>query len=201
MKYLFIDTSSSFVNIYIIKNNTILVSKSYHTLKDMANSIMPLIRESFNEVDFKANDIDKIFVTVGPGSFTGVRVGITVAKTISWSLSIPVYPISTLEYLASIDTTYNKIIPIIDARRGNVFAGFYDSNLNKLDTEKLVSYESLNISGDTIVVSYDGVYNSNVSNINIIKLINKHLNDSPINPHELVPNYLKKTEAEEKLND
>lgn len=201
MKYLFIDTSSSFVNIYIIEDNNVLVSKSYHTLKDMANSIMPLIRESFNEVDFKVNDIDKIFVTVGPGSFTGVRVGITVTKTIAWCLNIPVYPISTLEYLASIDTTYKKIIPIIDARRGNVFAGFYDSNLNKLDTEKLVSYESLNISDDTLVISYDGVYNSNISSVNIIKIINKHLNDSPINPHELIPNYLKETEAEEKLND
>ena len=133
MKSLFIDTSSSFVNIYILKDNSILVSKSHHTLKDMANSIMPLIRESFNEVDFDIKDIDKIFVTVGPGSFTGVRVGITVAKTISWSLSIPVYPISTLEYLASIDTNCNKIISIIDARRGNVFAGFYDLNLNNLN--------------------------------------------------------------------
>ena len=167
----------------------------------MANSIMLIIRELFNDVGFKVNDIDKIFVTVGPGSFTGVRVGITVAKTISWSLNIPVYPISTLEYLASIDTTYKRIIPIIDARRGNVFCGFYDSNLNKLYDEKLVSYESLDITDDIMVVSYDGTYNSNISSVDIIKLINKHLNDCAINPHELVPNYLKKTEAEEKLND
>lgn len=201
MRSLFIDTSSSFVNIYIVKDDSILVSKSYHTLKDMANSIMPLIRESFNEVDFKVNDIDKIFVTVGPGSFTGVRVGITVAKTISWGLNIPVYPISTLEYLASIDTNYNKIISIIDARRGNVFAGFYDSNLNKLDTEKLVGYDELSKDDDTLVVSYDGVYNSTISNVNILKIVNKHLDDKSINPHKLVPNYLKKTEVEEKLND
>ena len=201
MKYLFIDTSSSFVNIYIIEDSKVLVYKKIETLNDMANTIMPLIRESFNEVNFVIKDINKIFVTVGPGSFTGVRVGITVAKTISWGLNIPVYPISTLEYLASIDSNCNKIISIIDARRGNVFAGFYDSNLNKLDTEKLVSYESLNISDDTMVVSYDGVYDSTISNVDIAKLINKHLNDKDINPHKLVPNYLKKTEAEEKLND
>ena len=201
MKYLFIDTSNSFINIYIVKDNEVLIKKHYQTLKDMANSIMPLIRESFNEVDFKVNDIDKIFVTVGPGSFTGVRVGITVAKTISWGLNIPVYPISTLEYLASIDTNYNKIISIIDARRGNVFAGFYDSNLNKLATEKLVSYDELSKDDDTLVVSYDGVYNSTISNVNILKIVNKHLDDKSINPHKLVPNYLKKTEAEEKLND
>ena len=201
MKHLFIDTSNSFINVYIIENNNILVYKRVETLKDMANSIIPLIRESFNEVDFDIKDIDKIFVTVGPGSFTGVRVGITVAKTISWSLGIPVYPISTLEYLASIDTNCNKIISIIDARRGNVFAGFYDLNLNKLGAEKLVGYDELSKDDDTLVVSYDGVYNSTISNINILKIVNKHLDDKSINPHKLVPNYLKKTEAEENLND
>ena len=201
MRYLFIDTSNSFINIYIVNDETVLVHKKVETLKDMANTIMPLIRESFNEINFDIKDVDKIFVTNGPGSFTGIRVGITVAKTISWGLNIPVYPISTLEYLASISTNYNKIISIIDARRGNVFAGFYDSNLNKLEDEKMVSYDAIDIPNDTVVVSYDGVHDSKILDIDIIKLINKHRNDNKINPHMLVPNYLKKTEAEEKLND
>ena len=201
MKYLFIDTSNSFINIYIVKDNEVLIKKHYQTLKDMANSIMPLIRESFNEVDFQVNSIDKIFVTVGPGSFTGVRVGITVAKTISWSLGIPVYPISTLEYLASINTKFSKIISIIDARRGNVFAGYYDSNLDKFNDEELISIDLIKKCEDCILVSYDGVYNSEIIDVDIVKLINKHVNDKSVNPHELVPNYLKKTEAEEKLND
>ena len=55
MKYLFIDTSNSFINIYIVKDNEVLIKKHYQTLKDMANSIMPLIRECFNEVGFKVN--------------------------------------------------------------------------------------------------------------------------------------------------
>lgn len=200
MKYLFIDTSNSFINIYIINDNNVLVYKKVETLKDMANTIMPLIREAFNEVKFDIKDIDKIFVTIGPGSFTGIRVGITVAKTISYCLNIPVYPISTLEYLSSINTNYSKIISIIDARRNNVFAGFYDSKLNKLEDEKLVGYNSIDITDDTVVVSYDGIYDSSVLDIDIIKLIDKHKNDKAVNPHMLVPNYLKKTEAEEMLN-
>ena len=200
MKYLFIDTSNSFISIYIVKDNKVLVYKKVETLKDMANTIMPLIREAFNEVNFHIKDIDKIFVTIGPGSFTGIRVGITVAKTISYCLNIPVYPISTLEYLSSINTNYRKIISIIDARRDNVFVGFYDTNLNKLEDEKMVSYDAIDIPNDTVVVSYDGIYDSSVLDIDIIKLINKHKNDDEINPHMLVPNYLKKTEAEEKLN-
>ena len=200
MKYLFIDTSNSFISIYIVKDNKVLVYKKVETLKDMANTIMPLIRDAFNEVNFHIKDIDKIFVTIGPGSFTGIRVGITVAKTISYCLNIPVYPISTLEYLSSINTNYRKIISIIDARRDNVFVGFYDTNLNKLEDEKMVSYDAIDIPNDTVVVSYDGVHDSKILDIDIIKLINKHKNDDEINPHMLVPNYLKKTEAEEKLN-
>ena len=201
MKCLFIDTSNSFINIYIVEDNSVLVYKHVETLKDMANTIMPLIRESFNDVSFDIKDIDKIFATVGPGSFTGLRVGITVAKTISWGLKIPVYPISTLEFLASIDTDYTRIVPIIDARRGNVFVGAYDSNLNRLESEKLISYDNITKDNGTIFVSYDGVYSSDISNVNIIKLIKKHINDESVDPHKLVPNYLKKTEAEEKLDD
>lgn len=201
MKCLFIDTSNSFINIYIVKDDSVLVYKKVETLRDMANTIMPLIRQSFNEIDFNIKDVDKIFVTIGPGSFTGVRVGITVAKTIAWSLNIDVYPISTLEYLSSIDTKYSRIMPIIDARRGNVFTSVYDNYLNKLEDEKLIGYEDINKDEDTLVVSYDGVYESTISNVDIIKIINKHLDDKAINPHKLVPNYLKKTEAEEKLND
>ena len=201
MKCLFIDTSNSFINIYIVKDDSVLVYKKVETLRDMANTIIPLIREAFNEIDFNIKDVDKIFVTIGPGSFTGVRVGITVAKTIAWGLSIDVYPISTLEYLSSIDTKYSRIMPIIDARRENVFTSVYDNYLNKLEDEKLIGYEDINKDEDTLVVSYDGVYESTISNVDIIKLINKHLDDKAINPHKLVPNYLKKTEAEEKLND
>ena len=201
MKSLLLDTSNSFINIYIVENNNILVSKSIKVDKDMSNIIIPSIKEIFDNLSFELNNVDKLFVTIGPGSFTGVRIGITVAKTISYSLNIPLYPISTLEFLASISTEKERVISIIDARRGNVFAGYYDKNLKLLKKEELVSYDKLEITKDDIVVSYDGVYNSNIIDKDIIKLINKHINDNSVNPHTLVPNYLKKTEAEENLND
>ena len=201
MRSLLLDTSNSFINIYVVENNEILVEEHIKVLKDMSNIIMPKIRELFDRLDFDIKDVDKLFVTIGPGSFTGVRIGITVIKTIGYSLNIPICPISTLEYLASISTDEKRILSIIDARRGNVFAGYYDNNLDRIKEEELISYDDINKNNYDIVVSYDGVYNSNVINVDILKLINKHLNDKSINPHSLVPNYLKKTEAEEKLND
>ena len=201
MKSLFLDTSANYINVYLIENNEVVYSESLTVLKDMSNKIVPLIRKSFESVSFSINDLDKIFVTIGPGSFTGVRIGLTFAKTVAWGLNIPIYPISTLEFLASVHTNKKRVISIIDARRGNVFAGYYDCNLNKLDSEHLIPFSSIDILDDDLLVSYAGIYDSYKFAIDIIKLINKHKDDLPVNPHDLVPNYLKKTEAEEKLHD
>lgn len=201
MKSLFLDTSANYINVYLIENNVVVYSESLTVLKDMSNKIVPLIRESFESVSFSINDLDKVFVTIGPGSFTGVRIGLTFAKTVAWGLNIPIYPISTLEFLASVHTNKKRVISIIDARRGNVFAGYYDNNLNKLDSEHLIPFSSIDILDDDLLVSYDGIYDSYKLDIDIIKLINKHKDDLPVNPHDLVPNYLKKTEAEENLHD
>lgn len=201
MKSLFIDTSSNYINVYLIENNIVVYNKFIIVEKDMSNKILPLIRSAFESVSFSINDLDRIFVTIGPGSFTGLRIGLTFAKTAAWGLNIPIYPISTLEYLASIYTKKKRIIPIIDARRGNVFVGYFDNDLNKLESERLAPFSDINISQDDLLVSFDGIYDSHKFDVDIIKLINKHKDDLPVAPHDLVPNYLKKTEAEENLHD
>lgn len=202
MKYLFIDTSFLFINIYVVEDDKVIKNCNLKVEKDMSNKILPLIRGLLSELDMRISDINKIFITIGPGSFTGVRIGLTVAKVISWGLDIPLIPVSTLEYLASIKSlTKDKIRPIIDARRGNVFTALYDRNLDVLEKEELILFDNIKITEDVEIVSYDGVNDSVVATVDVVKLINKHINDIPVNPHTLVPNYLKKTEAEEKLND
>ncbi len=200
MKTLFIDTSYKFIHVYILNEYNVVCEKSLSVEKDMSNKILPLIRSCFDDLQFSIKDINNLFVTIGPGSFTGLRVGLTFAKIVAYSLNIKLYPVSTLEYLASISKKERKIISIIDARRGNVYAGYYDNELNLLHKEELISYENIN-NINSFIVSFDGIYNSNISNIDVVKLIKKHINDVPSDPKLLVPNYLKKTEAEEKLND
>lgn len=200
MKTLFIDTSYKFIHVYILNEYNVVCEKSLSVEKDMSNKILPLIRSCFDDLQFSIKDINNLFVTIGPGSFTGLRVGLTFAKIVAYSLNVKLYPVSTLEYLASISKKERKIISIIDARRGNVYAGYYDNELNLLHKEELISYENIN-NINSFIVSFDGIYNSNISNIDVVKLIKKHINDVPSDPKLLVPNYLKKTEAEEKLND
>lgn len=193
MTYLFIDTCNSFI-ISIIKDNNIIYINKDLSNTDTSSKVMPIIDNAFKTTNLNIKDMDKIFVVNGPGSFTGIRVGVTIAKTIAYSLNIPLIKLSELELLATTKTdSYN--MPIIDARRGYVYGAIYDKDLNVYYKESHILFEELKnkLSNYNIVDNYD--------NIDLIKLIKKHEFDTPVNPHELKPNYLKNTEAEEKLND
>ena len=192
MKYLLIDTSSSNVTVSIIENKNILYNYQEKITSDMSSKIMPIIDEGFKNINFSLNDIDKIFVVNGPGSFTGIRVGVTIAKTIAWALKKEIVPISSLELIATTPINDKEyLVPMIDARRGNVFAGVYDKDLNCVKKDILINIEEMlkELNFNYEILSYD--------NPNVIKIIEKHENDKVVNPHNLNPNYLKLTEAEE----
>lgn len=195
MRYLFIDTASNNLIISIIENDNIVYCYNEINNNETSSKIMPIIDEAFKKSNLKVNDIDKIFVVNGPGSFTGIRVGLTVAKIMSYCLNIPLVAISELELLATTKTSTKYIVPIIDARRGYVYGAIYDDNLNIIFKEQYILLSELE---KYYKEDYKVIDSSN--DIDIIKVINKHLNDI-VNPHELKPNYLKNTEAEEKLND
>jgi tRNA threonylcarbamoyladenosine biosynthesis protein TsaB len=134
-----------------------------------------------------------------------VRIGVTISKTFAWSLNKKVIPISSLEVLASTKADKNIIVGAIDARRDYVYAGVYDAELNIKYPDKYILIEELKkllVEEDYYVVTDDeinGFENKLNSNIDVLKIINKHKNDMPVNPHKLNPNYLKITEAEANL--
>jgi len=195
MTYLFIDTANSFI-ISIIKDNKIIYYKNDESNSDTSSKVMPILDEAFKSCNLNINDIDKIFVVNGPGSFTGIRVGVTIAKTIAYCLNKPLISLSELELLATTNTNSNYVVPIIDARRGYVFGAIYDKSLNVYFEDSHILLEELKTK---LPESFEFINDSN--NVDLIKIIKKHELDEAINPHELKPNYLKKTEAEEKLND
>lgn len=201
MKILLIDTTTSFVTVSIIENDKLLYNFHEQITSDMSSKIIPIIDDAFNGVNFTIHDIDKIFVCNGPGSFTGIRVGVTVAKTIAWSLKKEIIPISSLELMATTNTSKRYLVPMIDARRSNVFGAIYDKDLNAIKKDVLININELidNLSNDYEFVSYDNVNLEGVirPNIDVLKIANKHKDDKGINPHNLNPNYLKLTEAEE----
>lgn len=205
---LFIDTSSFNLLVYLLKDDKVINSCKLEKIKSHSTIVLPEIKRRLNEANIKINDIDNIYVVNGPGSFTGLRIGVTIAKIIGYTLNKRVIPISSLELLATTAFDTDYIIPVIDARRGYVYAGVYDKNLNNILKDQYISlndlFSKLDDDRTYTFVSYDDMLNiENLikPNEDISKLINKHQNDSQINIHNVNPNYLKRTEAEEKLKN
>lgn len=200
---LFIDTSTSYPIVSIIENNNIKAMFNKKIDTDISVSIFSILDTMFKELNITPQDIKKIFIANGPGSFTGTRIGVTIAKVYGYSLNVDLIPVSTLEVLAG-GVNKDYIVPVIDARRGFVYAGIYDKDLNKIVDDRYISLDKLKeeLEGkDYVFVSYDDIAGSIKPKIDLIKVINKHEKDIPVNAHGLNPNYLKKTEAEEKLSD
>lgn len=206
MKYLVIDTCTSSLIISIIQNDKILAIHEEKLNSDMSTKIIPVMQELFNNLNMEPKDIDKIFVAVGPGSFTGIRIGVTVAKTFAWSLNIPIVPFSSLELMATTNIKEDYIVPIINARRDFVYAGIYDEHLTVIEKDKYISIEDLKNKlqdKNYSFVSYDAFENLTVTepSINVLKIVEKYKNVEAVNPHKINPNYLKLTEAEMKLKN
>lgn len=196
---LFIDTSVFIPTISIVKDDKILFEYHEEIKNDMSSKILPIIDNALENTNLQLNSIDKIFVVNGPGSFTGVRIGVTIAKTLGWALKKDIITLSSLEFIASTNTDKKYLIPMIDARRGNVFGGIYDYDLNCIKNDSLIPINDiLNELNDSYeIVSYDSIKEAILPKPDVVKIINKHKNDACVNAHELKPNYLKLTEAEE----
>ncbi len=198
---LFLDTCNQSIIIGLLKDSKLIDSINFINDNNLSEKLIPSIKDIFDKNNIGIKSLNNIYISVGPGSFTGIRIGVTVAKTIAWALNIKIIPLSSLEVLAS-SCNSSYICPVIDARRGYVYAGLYDNSLNRLFEDKYINLvELLNSikNYDTVFVSYDNLINNNVKpNVNIEKIVQKHLNDLGMNPHSVNPIYLKRTEAEEK---
>lgn len=204
MKYLYIDTSSSYLYTAIVEDDKTIAEIKTEFGQSLSEVALPEIVSMFEKNNLKASDIDKIIVVNGPGSFTGIRIGITIAKVYAWSLKIPITTIYSLEAMAI--SSENKIIhvPIINARRGYVFAAIYDEKYKELLKpqhikivdlkEKLSKYENYEIITND---EFDDFENTEQYNPNILKIVSIFKDKEAINPHAINPEYLKLTEAEE----
>ena len=204
---LFLDTCSQIIRLGVLSDSKLIDYTEFTNDNKLSEKLLPAIKEMLDKNKYRVNDLNRIYISVGPGSFTGIRIGVTVAKVIAWSLNIDIIPISSLEVMASYDTDKKYICSFMDARRGFVFAGIYDNELNVYIEDKYVLFDQLleemkDIKDDTLFVSNDDNYISCVEpKINVEKIVLKHINDKSVNPHNVNPIYLKLTEAEEKLND
>ncbi|QOR66849.1 tRNA (adenosine(37)-N6)-threonylcarbamoyltransferase complex dimerization subunit type 1 TsaB [Cytobacillus suaedae] len=126
MKVLAIDTSNYVMGIAILDGADVVGEVITNLKKNHSIRVMPAIHQLLQECDIKPNELEKIVVAHGPGSYTGVRIGVTIAKTLAWSLKIPLVGVSSLEVLAANGHYFQgNLSPIFDARRGQVYTGLY----------------------------------------------------------------------------
>lgn len=173
----------------------------------LSERLLPTIKRVLEKCHIKKEEINELIVVTGPGSFTGIRIGVTIAKTMAWALKISIKTISELEVLATTPTEKQYLVPYIDARREAVYAGVYlKDGSNILEDQYLTIAElkqklsKIAPKKDLLYLGYEAVFDSyQEPQIDLESLGLKFPQLKIINPHAVNPNYLKRTEAEEKL--
>ena len=126
MRILIIDTHSSLSSVGIVEDERLLGEISIDEAYTHSDNLVPMIRELFQRTGLKPEDMDGFAVCKGPGSFTGLRIGMTTAKTFAQLFNKPIVGISTLKALAVKVQGEGPIVPIVDGRGGNVYYAVYE---------------------------------------------------------------------------
>ena len=203
MRILYIDTSSSYLYTAIVENDKLVSEIKEEDGQNLSQVALPRIVSMFEDNNLSPKDIDKIIVVNGPGSFTGIRIGITIAKVYAWSLNIPITTIYSLEAMAisSKNNTYH--VPLINARRGYVYTAIYDEEYNEVLKPCHILLTELQ---DKLkeIDNYEFISNDEFDDLelkeyipNFEKIVDYFKDKENINPHAVNPEYLKLTEAEE----
>ncbi len=208
MKYFYIDTTSSFLYAAIVSDNELVIEIKKELGHNMSEQGFIEIENMFKKASVRLEEINKIILVNGPGSFTGTRIGVTIAKTLAWTLGLRISTISSLLAMAiSFDSEGFKV-PIIDARRSYVFGAIFDSNNNPVLKEQYLKLDVLqmactNLGEDVSYISNNefGLKGLRPYNPNISKIIEFAKDFEDENVHGIDANYLKLTEAEENKID
>ena len=166
MKILGIDTSSMAASVAVIEDNKLICEYTINTKKTHSQKLMPMIENMLGLSDLNVREIDAIAVCEGPGSFTGLRIGMATAKAIAHVNDIPVIGVNSLEALAAnMNLCEKKICSILDAQRNQVYTGRYQYEGTKLVEIKEIGIqqidellEELSQSGEQWILVGEAVY-------------------------------------------
>ena len=123
-----IETSGAYGGIAILEDDRVVGEAAFSSRKTHSRRLLPLAKFLFQDMGLQFSDLDLVAVSQGPGSFTGLRIGMSVAKGLAYGLSIPVVGVPSLDALAYAVTACpgDYICPLIDARKGEVYCALYE---------------------------------------------------------------------------
>ena len=182
MYTLFIDTHDKNVLIILYKDGKIINQENLETKNKHSEVAMPTIDNVLKNANVDVSELGSVIVVNGPGSFTGERIAVTIAKTIAYALSIPIRVIDALTILSLGVKTEKKIVALED--RNGAFVGIFDSSYNTLEPLQYMNkstyteFKNNNEINTSVNVDYEIVYEY------VMK-------QKELNPHEVKPLYIK----------
>lgn len=214
MLILGIDTSTKICTCSIFDSeNGVIAETSLSVKKNHSNIVMPIIDNLFKISDLTINDIDKIAVAIGPGSFTGVRIALGIAKGLAMALNKPLIAINELDILEAIaDGNENEIIPLIDARKERAYYKYQNKYIDDYLINLISNFDKNKkyiFVGDG-AINYKNILKDNLGdNAVILPMYNSFprasilcelaLNKEEANIYTLEPEYISKSRAEKKF--
>ena len=211
MLILGIDTSTKICTCSIFDSeNGVIAETSLSVKKNHSNIVMPIIDNLFKISELNINDIDKIAVAIGPGSFTGVRIALGIAKGLAMALNKPLIAVNELDILEAIASgNENEIIPLIDARKERVYYKYQNTYIDDYLINLISSFDKNKkyvFVGDG-AINYKNILKDNLGdNAIILPMYNAFprasvlcelaLNKEEANIYTLEPEYISKSRAE-----
>lgn len=170
----------------ILKNGKEEIKRVESSVRNHSAIVMPAIEMAFEETHLSVEDLDQIIVVNGPGSFTGVRIGVTIAKAIAYTKNIPVKSITSLEMYGVSANEKFDIVKIEDSK--GVYSALYkDGEYKEMSYQKKDAFLEY-IEENRYKVCED-------ENIELDKIIDYLKDKEPVNPHILNPIYIKEIDA------
>ena len=211
MLILGIDTSTKICTCSIFDSeNGVIAETSLSVKKNHSNIVMPIIDNLFKISDLNINDIDKIVVAIGPGSFTGVRIALGIAKGLAMALNKPLIAVNELDILEAIaNGNENEIIPLIDARKERVYYKYQNTYVDDYLINLISNFDKNKkyvFVGDG-AINYKNILKDNLGeNAIVLPMYNAFprasilcelaLNKEEANIYILEPEYISKSRAE-----
>ena len=211
MLILGIDTSTKICTCSIFDSeNGVIAETSLSVKKNHSNIVMPIIDNLFKISDLNINDIDKIAVAIGPGSFTGVRIALGIAKGLAMALNKPLIAVNELDILEAIASgNENEIIPLIDARKERVYYKYQNKYVDDYLINLISNFDKNKkyiFVGDG-AINYKNILKDNLGeNAIILPMYNSFprasilcelaINKEEANIYTLEPEYISKSRAE-----
>lgn len=179
-----IDTHSDSVNIILYKEEKIVTKTEVVAEKSHSITTIPYLIDTLKNAGIEVTELNEILVINGPGSFTGVRIGVTIAKTLAYTLNIPIKTMSSL--LIKAVSFSHETVRIVEREKNGVFLGTFDKNnqlVNEYTYENNSQYEPNPMDVENVTIDYE-------------KVIKFAKNLESTNPHAVKPLYVKIIEVQ-----